>query len=70
MPNLLILHYFGCLSFPLFAWLLAEGVKYTLPILEFDSINRVGDRKSNRFAKTLWQSVKKAIFSGLKKRLN
>jgi hypothetical protein len=29
VPNLLILHYFGRLSFPLFAWLLAEGAKHT-----------------------------------------
>ncbi|WP_086757296.1 TraX family protein [Nostoc sp. 106C] len=29
MPDLLILHYFGRLSFPLFAWLLTEGEKHT-----------------------------------------
>ena len=37
MPDLLILHYFGRLSFPLFAWLLAEGEKHTRNIYRYGS---------------------------------
>jgi hypothetical protein len=38
VPELQILHYFGRLSFPLFAWLLAQGEKHTR------NINRYGSR--------------------------
>ncbi|BAY09859.1 TraX family protein [Calothrix sp. NIES-2098] len=38
MPNLVILRYIGRLSFPLFAWLLAEGEKHTR------NVNRYGRR--------------------------
>ncbi|MBD2195485.1 MULTISPECIES: TraX family protein [Calothrix] len=37
MPNLVILHYVGRLSFPLFAWLLAEGEKHTRNIYRYGS---------------------------------
>ncbi|MEH1802047.1 MAG: TraX family protein [Nostoc sp.] len=38
MPELVILHLFGRLSFPLFAWLLAEGEKHT------QNVHRYGRR--------------------------
>ncbi|MDZ8080415.1 MAG: TraX family protein [Nostoc sp. DcaGUA01] len=37
MPELLILHLVGRLSFPLFAWLLAEGEKHTQNIYRYGS---------------------------------
>ncbi|MDZ8105706.1 MAG: TraX family protein [Nostoc sp. DedQUE12a] len=37
MPELLILHIVGRLSFPLFAWLLAEGEKHTQNIYRYGS---------------------------------
>lgn len=37
VPDLQILHYFGRLSFPLFAWLLAEGEKHTRNIYRYGS---------------------------------
>lgn len=37
IPELLILHYFGRLSFPLFAWLLAEGAKHTRNVYRYGS---------------------------------
>ncbi len=37
MPQVLILHFFGRLSFPLFAWLLAEGEKHTRNVYRYGS---------------------------------
>lgn len=37
VPNLVILNYIGRLSFPLFAWLLAEGEKHTRNIYRYGS---------------------------------
>jgi hypothetical protein len=37
MPELVILHFVGRLSFPLFAWLLAEGEKHTQNVYRYGS---------------------------------
>ncbi len=37
MPELLTLHFFGRLSFPLFAWLLAKGEKHTQNVYRYGS---------------------------------
>ncbi|QMS90318.1 TraX family protein [Nostoc edaphicum CCNP1411] len=37
MPEFLILHFFGRLSFPLFAWLLAKGEKHTKNVYRYGS---------------------------------
>ena len=37
IPDLLTLHFFGRLSFPLFAWLLAKGEKYTQNVYRYGS---------------------------------
>ncbi|MFN6470151.1 MAG: TraX family protein [Nostoc sp. SerVER01] len=37
MPELIILHFIGRLSFPLFAWLLAEGEKHTQNVYRYGS---------------------------------
>ncbi|MGF1939061.1 MAG: TraX family protein [Nostoc sp. ChiQUE02] len=37
MPDLLILHFIGRLSFPLFAWLLAKGEKHTQNVYRYGS---------------------------------